>query len=63
MGIVVRGLTKRYGGKTIVDSVSIDIADGELVSLLGPSGEAEFIFGASGAYPVFVAGRWWTASP
>ena len=30
MGIVVRGLTKRYGGKTIVDSVSIDIADGEI---------------------------------
>jgi iron(III) transport system ATP-binding protein len=38
MGITVRNLVKRFGDKTIIDQVSLDIADGELVSLLGPSG-------------------------
>ncbi len=31
-----------------------------LFSLLSPSGPALFIFGASGAVPVFEYGRWWT---
>jgi rhomboid protease GluP len=31
-----------------------------LFSLLSPSGQALFVFGASGAVPVFVYGRWWT---
>ncbi len=31
-----------------------------LLSLLSPSREALFLFGASGAAPVFVFGRWWT---
>jgi rhomboid protease GluP len=31
-----------------------------LLSLLSPSGESLFLFGASGAVPVFRAGRWWT---
>ena len=38
MGITVRNLVKRFGGRTIIDRVSFAIADGELVSLLGPSG-------------------------
>ncbi len=38
MGISVRNLVKRFGDKTIIDGISLDIADGELVSLLGPSG-------------------------
>ncbi len=38
MGISVRNLVKRFGDKTIIDRISLDIADGELVSLLGPSG-------------------------
>ena len=38
MGISVQDLVKRYGDKTIIDRVSLDIADGEIVSLLGPSG-------------------------
>ena len=31
-----------------------------LFSLLSPSSQALFLFGASGAMPVFVFGRWWT---
>jgi ABC-type Fe3+/spermidine/putrescine transport system ATPase subunit len=38
MGISVKGLVKRYGGKIVVDHIDFEIADGELVSLLGPSG-------------------------
>ena len=38
MGIIVQDLVKRFGDKTIIDHVSLSIADGELVSLLGPSG-------------------------
>jgi membrane associated rhomboid family serine protease len=33
---------------------------GGLLSLLSPSGPILFLFGASGAMPVFGAGRWWT---
>src|SRR5512134_4034749 len=31
-----------------------------LLSFLAPSIEAQFLFGASGAVPVFGFGRWWT---
>ena len=34
----LRGLTKRYGGFTAVDDLSLDIGKGELVAFLGPSG-------------------------
>lgn len=37
-GLRLAGLTKVLGGRTIVDDLSLDIAQGELVSLLGPSG-------------------------
>lgn len=33
---------------------------GGLLSLLSPGSRALFLFGASGAYPVFNLGRWWT---
>ncbi|WP_067899271.1 ABC transporter ATP-binding protein [Actinomadura chibensis] len=39
MSIVrIDALTKRFGGVTAVDRVSLDIGDGEFVTLLGPSG-------------------------
>jgi spermidine/putrescine transport system ATP-binding protein len=36
--IELRGLTKRFGSVTAVDDVSLDVAAGELLTLLGPSG-------------------------
>jgi ABC-2 type transport system ATP-binding protein len=36
--IVVEGLTKRYGDRTVVDDVSLTVVHGELVALLGPNG-------------------------
>jgi len=38
MSIQVRNLVKSYGGHRVVDDVSFDVASGELVALLGPSG-------------------------
>ncbi|WIB78478.1 ABC transporter ATP-binding protein [Curtobacterium sp. MCPF17_002] len=37
-GLVVRGLRKTLGGRDVVAGIDLDVAKGELVSLLGPSG-------------------------
>jgi branched-chain amino acid transport system ATP-binding protein len=34
----IRGLTRRFGGLTAVDSVDIDVAEKEFVSIIGPNG-------------------------
>ena len=36
--IAARGLTKRYGGVSVVDAINFDIARGEVFGLLGPNG-------------------------
>ena len=36
--VSLRGLTKVFGGSTVVDAVDLDIGSGEFFSLLGPSG-------------------------
>jgi len=36
--VSLRGLTKVFGGATVVDDLDLDIASGEFFSLLGPSG-------------------------
>ncbi len=36
--VSLRGLTKVFGGSTVVDGLDLDIASGEFFSLLGPSG-------------------------
>jgi spermidine/putrescine transport system ATP-binding protein len=36
--VSLRGLTKQFGGETVVDALDLDIAAGEFFSLLGPSG-------------------------
>jgi len=37
-----------------------DIGGGGLFNFLAPSRQSLFLFGASGAIPVFIADRWWT---
>jgi ABC-type branched-subunit amino acid transport system ATPase component len=34
----IRGLTRRFGGLTAVNAVDLDVAEGELVSIIGPNG-------------------------
>ena len=34
----VRGLTKRYGGRAVVDGLDLDVRAGEVFALLGPNG-------------------------
>jgi branched-chain amino acid transport system ATP-binding protein len=34
----LRGLTRRFGGLTAVDSIDLDLGQGELVSIIGPNG-------------------------
>ncbi|MGH2594176.1 MAG: ABC transporter ATP-binding protein, partial [Anaerolineae bacterium] len=41
MSIVLEQLTKRYESHTVVNHVSLEIADGELFVLLGPSGSGK----------------------
>ncbi len=41
MSIEVRNLTKRLGGKTILDRVNLEIPEGSLMALLGPSGSGK----------------------
>jgi ABC-2 type transport system ATP-binding protein len=36
--IELDGLVKRYGDRTVVDDVSLEVAGGEIVALLGPNG-------------------------
>jgi sulfate transport system ATP-binding protein len=38
MGISVENVTKRFGDFVALDDVSIDVPDGALTALLGPSG-------------------------
>ncbi|WP_340109364.1 LPS export ABC transporter ATP-binding protein [Pikeienuella sp. HZG-20] len=37
-GLIVRGLTKSYGGRQVVRGVDLDLMRGEVVGLLGPNG-------------------------
>jgi len=41
MLLEIQGLSKRYGKHVAVDSVSVDVVEGQFVSLLGPSGSGK----------------------
>ncbi|MGG4553528.1 ABC transporter ATP-binding protein [Paenibacillus humicus] len=36
--VKVRGVSKKYGGKKVVDNVTVDIAPGKITSFIGPNG-------------------------
>ena len=38
MVLTTRGLTKRYGKRTVVDDLSIEVAAGDVYGFLGPNG-------------------------
>jgi thiamine transport system ATP-binding protein len=40
-GLQVRGLTIGYQGRTLIDGLDLDVATGEIVALLGPSGSGK----------------------
>ena len=48
------------GACTIVYALTLVASRGAMGPMLGPNTQALFLFGASGALPVFGAGRWWT---
>jgi iron(III) transport system ATP-binding protein len=50
----VRGVTRRLGDRAVVDDVSFDVSDGELVVIVGPSGcgKSSLLRGIAGLDPV-----------
>ncbi len=59
--LVIYGSAVLYGATLIVSlMLGENIMGGSLFSMLGPGSRTLFLFGASGALPVFVYDRWWT---
>jgi len=56
--IVIGGCSALYVASLLVDPGKIGM--GGLFNMLSPGMSSLFMFGASGAVPVFVFGRWWT---
>jgi rhomboid protease GluP len=59
--LVISGCLVMYVASLLLSlALGEGIMSGSLFNMLGPSGSAAFVLGASGAGPVFVYGRWWT---
>ena len=58
LGLVTWGCVFLYLAALAVDPSGIGM--GGILSMLSPSRKGLFLFGSSGALPVFEAGRWWT---
>jgi len=56
--VVTFGCVGLYIATLLTDPGGIQM--GGILSLFSPSGRSLFLFGASGAMPLFQAGRWWT---
>jgi len=41
--ITVRGLSKSFNGKTVLDAIDLEVAAGEIVAVLGPSGTGKSV--------------------
>ena len=61
VSLVVYGCVALYAATLLVTVLQgQSLFSGSIFSILGPSSGALLMFGASGAYPVFGYGRWWT---
>jgi rhomboid protease GluP len=61
VSLVIYGSAALYTATLLVSlMLGESIMGGSLFSMLGPGSRSLFLFGASGAVPVFVYDRWWT---
>jgi rhomboid protease GluP len=61
VSLVIYGSAVLYTATLLVSlMLGENIMGGSLFSLLGPGSRSLFLFGASGAIPVFAYNRWWT---
>src|SRR5215813_2813594 len=58
--LVISGAVVIYVLTLVASGPSALSGGGSIFNLFGPSDRALLMFGASGAYPVFVLGSWWT---
>src|SRR4051812_13589433 len=59
--VIVYGCVVLYAISLLLTVITRgDLFGGSLFGILGPNRVASVAMGASGAYPVFVEGRWWT---
>jgi len=41
LAIDVNGLTKRYGGRSVVNGISLQVETGRIIGFLGPNGSGK----------------------